>query len=108
METTTANILIVSSAALIAVGLIAAAVAFVVVGKAAFQASSPSAAAAFGLVFLALPALSTILLIVLTTGTLTAMGVLKPEGCIAIFSSVASFVLGAETQKRRNARETAP
>jgi len=101
MEATTVNILIVSTAALIALGLISAAVTTVFVARAAFRASSPSAAGTFGLLFLALPALSTIVLIVLATATLTAMNFLKPEGCIAIFSSVASFVLGAETQKRK-------
>ena len=95
------NILIITTAALIAVGLIAAAVAFIVVGKAAFQGSSPAAAASFGLIFLTLPSLTTIVLIVLATGTLTAMGILPTNGCIAIFSSIASFVLGAEIQRRR-------
>ena len=59
-------------------------------------------AGGFSLLFLALPALSTIILIVIATAILTGLGILRPDGCIAIFSSVASFVLGAETQRRRN------
>lgn len=105
MDVSTVNILIMASAALIAIGLIAATVAFIIVGKAAFQAKSPSSAASFGLLFLALPTLSTIVLIILSTGTLTAMKVITPEGCIAIFSSVASFVLGSETERRKKISE---
>ena len=102
METTTLNILIIAGATIVSIAVVAASVAFIVVGKEAFRASSPSAAGAFGLLFLALPSVCTIVLIVLATATLTGVGILKAEGCIAIFSSVASFVLGAETQKRRN------
>jgi len=104
IDPSTVNMLIV----LIAVGLIAAAVAFVIVGRAAFHASSPSAAGSFGLLFVALPALTTIIFIVLSTGTLTAMGILPANGCIAIFSSIASFVLGAETQRRREGSRNRP
>jgi hypothetical protein len=103
LEPSTVNLLIMTTTALIAVGLIAAAVVVVIVGRAAFHASSPAAAGSFGLLFLALPALTTIVFIVLSTGTLTAMGILPANGCIAIFSSIASFVLGAETQRRREA-----
>lgn len=102
------NMLIITTTGLIAVGLIAAAVAFVIVGRAAFHASSPSAAGSFGLLFLALPALTTIIFIVLATATLTAMGFIPANGCIAIFSSIASFVLGAETQRRREGSRSRP
>jgi hypothetical protein len=101
MDPSTVNTLIIASTVLITIGLIAAAIAFVIVGRAAFRASSPAAAGSFGLLFLALPAISTIVFIVLATATLTAMGIVPAEGCIAIFSSIASFVLGAETQRRR-------
>jgi hypothetical protein len=63
--------------------------------------------------FLAIPAVLTITLIIIATAVLTAYRYLDPSGCIAVFSSVASFVLGAETQKRRidrtnNEMETPP
>jgi len=99
LDPSTITTLIIATAALIATGLVAAAAAFIVVGRAAFHASSPAAAGSFGLLFLALPALSTIVFIVLATATLTAMGVIPANGCIAIFSSVASFVLGAEMMR---------
>jgi hypothetical protein len=108
VDPSTITTLIIATAALIAIGLIAAAAAFIVVGWAAFHASSPAAAGSFGLLFLALPALSTIVFIVLATATLTAMGVIPANGCIAIFSSVASFVLGAETQRRRESGLSRP
>src|SRR5690242_1152973 len=96
---------ILASAALIAVGLVAAAVAFIIVGREAFRAphspAGASPAAVFGLLFLALPALFTIVLVVLATAILTAFNILPVAACVAIFSSVASFVLGAETQRRR-------
>jgi hypothetical protein len=100
------RLVILSSAALIALGLVSAAVAFIIVGREAFRAPSPSTgegspAAVFGLLFLALPTLFTIVLIVLATAILTAFNVMPVDGCVAIFSSVASFVLGAETQRRR-------
>jgi hypothetical protein len=101
LEPATLNLLISAAAALIAIALIVATIAFVIVGRAAFHASSPAAAGSFGLLFLALPALVTIVFIVLATAALTAMSILPANGCIAIFSSIASFVLGAETQRRR-------
>jgi uncharacterized membrane protein len=101
MDPSTVNTLIIASTALIAITVIAAVIGFIIVGKTAFQASSPAAAGSFGLLFLALPALSTIVLIVLTTAVLTVFNFLSEAGCIAILSSIASFVLGAETQRRR-------
>ena len=104
-DLSSANTLIVCIAFVISLSIIAAAVAFIVVGRAAFAASSPTAAGAFGLLFLALPAVMTITLIIIATAVLTAYHYIDSNGCIAIFSSVASFVLGAETQKRRNVLE---
>ena len=77
VDPSTMNLMIITTTVVIAIGLIAAAVAFVIVGRAAFHASSPSAAASFGLFFHAAPALTTIVFIVLATATLTAMGLLR-------------------------------
>ena len=105
VDHTIVNTLIVSSAALIGVGLVAASVAMILVGRSAYTSgAAPEAARSFGLVFQALPSLTTIVFIVLATATLTAMGFLPSSGCVAIFSSIASFVLGSETQKRREAQ----
>jgi hypothetical protein len=101
IDSSTVKTLIIACTALTAVGFVAASIAFVMIGKAAYKAHSASAAGSFGLIFLALPALTTIVFIVIATATLTAMGILPTNGCIAIFSSIASFVLGSETQRRR-------
>jgi peptidoglycan biosynthesis protein MviN/MurJ (putative lipid II flippase) len=101
---TTANILIVCLALVISIGIIAAATFFMVVGRAAFSSTHAASARSFGLLFLAMPAVLTITLIIVATAVLTAYRYLDPSACIAIFSSVASFVLGAETQKRRGER----
>ncbi len=100
-DPTNATVLLLCIAGVIATGIIAAAISFTIVGRAAFSANSPGAAGAFGLLFLALPALMTITLIIIATAVLTAYHYIDSAGCIAIFSSVASFVLGAESQKRR-------
>ena len=102
------SVIILCITAVIAISIIAAAVAFVLVGRAAFAATSPSAADAFGLLFLALPALMTITLIIVASAVLTSYHYIDSNGCIAIFSSVASFVLGAESQKRKAAAAAPP
>lgn len=104
MPPETARILIIGAATALSVGIVAAAAAFIVVGLAAFRSGShPQGPQSFGLLILAFPAVTTIVLIVIATATLTAMGIINASGCVAIFSSVASFVLGAEFQKRKNA-----
>lgn len=108
MDVITLKTLIICVTILVAIALVAASVCVMVIGRAAFQAKSPASAGAFGLLFLALPALATITLIVVATAFLTNNGTLKPEACVAIFSSVASFVLGAETQKRRDSSSHKP
>jgi hypothetical protein len=102
MDAVTLKLVIICATILIAIALVGAAICLMVIGRVAFLARSPASAGAFGLLFLALPALVTIVLIVVATAVLTGNGILKPEACVAIFSSVASFVLGAETQKRRD------
>ena len=102
MDPTAIHYVILSVAGLIAFAILVTGVAFTSVGRVAFASSSGAGAGAFSLLFLTLPALSTIILIIIATAFLTGLGILQPDGCIAIFSSVASFVLGAETQKRRN------
>jgi hypothetical protein len=106
-DPTNVNIILLCITAVIAISIVAAAIAFVLVGRAAFAATSPSAAGAFGLLFLALPALMTITLIIVATAVLTSYHYIDSNGCIAIFSSVASFVLGAESQKRKTAPDPA-
>jgi len=104
MPPDTARFLIIGAAAALSLGVIAAATAFIIVGLAAFRAGShPEGPASMGLLIVAFPAVITIVLIVIATATLTAMGILNANGCVAIFSSVASFVLGAESQKRKHA-----
>jgi hypothetical protein len=101
LEPSTLELLIKCVSVIVGLGLVAAAAVLIIVGREAFRAHGPSPARAFGHLFVVLPALSTIVLIVAATAVLTAMEYLKPEGCVAIFSSIASFVLGAESQKRR-------
>lgn len=100
------HLLIQCATTIICIAFIGAAACFIIVGKTAYGASSPSAAGSFGLLLLAIPSISTIVLIVLATAALTAADLIKPEGCVAIFSSIASFVLGAESQKRRDKKPT--
>jgi hypothetical protein len=107
METSTLNVLIVAAATVLVISVVAIAVAIIMVGREAFRASPTATANVFGLIFSALPALTTIIFIVVATAVLTREKILTPEGCIAVFSSVASFVLGSETQKRKNARAEA-
>jgi hypothetical protein len=100
----TARLLIIGAATALSVGIVAAAAAFITVGLAAFRSGShPNGPESFGLLMRAFPAVTTIVLIVIATATLTAMGILNASACVAIFSSVASFVLGAESQKRKDA-----
>jgi hypothetical protein len=104
-DPTMVNTLIISSAVLIGVGLIAASIVTILIGRAAYASgAAPDAARSFGLFFLTLPAVITIVFIVLATATLTAMNLLPQGGCVAIFSSIASYVLGSEIQKRREAQ----
>ena len=100
-DISSANILIICLAAVISIGIVAAATSFMIVGRTAFASPNTAASRSFGLLFLAMPAVLTITLIIIATAVLTAYRYLDSSGCIAIFSSVASFVLGAETQKRR-------
>lgn len=90
----------------IGISIVAAAISFMVVGRAAFAANDPSATATFGLLFQTLPTVLTITLIIIATSILTSFGYIESNGCIAIFSSVASFVLGAETQKRKSGSDS--
>jgi hypothetical protein len=81
VDPTIINTLIVSSAILVGVGLVAASVVMVLIGRSGYiSGAAPEAARSFGLVFQALPALTTIVFIVLATATLRAMGFLPATG----------------------------
>lgn len=97
------SLILICIAAVTAISVVATAISFMVVARAAFAASSSSATATFGLLLQAIPSVLTITLIIISTAVLTSYHYIESSGCIAIFSSVASFVLGAETQKRRRA-----
>lgn len=50
--------------------------------------------------------LATVMLIVLASGILAFMGVIKSEGAVAIFSGVAGYVLGGLRTAARTSRRT--
>jgi hypothetical protein len=100
-ETSSATILIVCLALVISTG-IGTAISIMVVERAAFPSASAAAAKSFALLISALPAVLTITLIIVATALLTAYRYLESSGCIAIFSIVASFVPGGETQRRKS------
>jgi hypothetical protein len=76
---------------------LAATIALAWMGIVAFRSGE---ARVFGLFFQELPAVATVVFIVMSAVGLTAFGWIGPEACVTLFGSIAGYVLGERMHRR--------